>query len=123
MFRCERRNGSKVEFGLEIRVDRRKRRNRDALIGAAYKVMTEKGIDAATMSEIAELADVGAGTVYNYFDSKDELAVCVMEQVMHRLAERIERVTNTFTDPAQVYAFGVRNVMKAATTDQRWRGC
>ena len=40
---------------------------------------------------------------------------------MHRLAERIERVTNTFTDPAQVYAFGVRNVMKAATTDQRWR--
>ena len=119
--RASRKMTAKSNLAVESRVDRRKRRNRGALIDAAYKVMTEKGIDAATMSEIAELADVGAGTVYNYFESKDELAVCVMEQVMHRLAERIERVTNTFTSPAQVYAFGVRNVMKAATTDQRWR--
>lgn len=111
----------KTNLALESRTERRKRRNRQALIDAAYQVMAEKGIDAATMLEIAELADVGAGTVYNYFDSKDELAVCVMEQVMQRLAERIEAVTNTFSDPAQVYAFGVRNVMKAATTDQRWR--
>jgi AcrR family transcriptional regulator len=105
----------------ETRSDRRKRRNRQALIEAGYRVMTEKGIDAATMSEICELADVGAGTVYNYFASKDELAMCVMEQVMDRLSQRIEAVTNGFTDPAQVYAFGIRNVMKAATTDQRWR--
>ena len=112
---------TRANLALEFRVDRRKRRNREALIEAADRVMTEKGIDAATMLEIAELADVGAGTVYNYFESKDELAVRVMERVMHRLAERIDAVTNTFSDPAQVYAFGVRNVMKAATTDQRWR--
>ena len=96
-------------------------RNRQALIDAGYKVIAEKGIDAATMVEIAELADVGAGTVYNYFASKNELVISVMEQVMDRLAQRIEAVTNTFSDPAQVYAFGVRNVMMAATTDQRWR--
>jgi AcrR family transcriptional regulator len=111
---------AKPNQALESRVDRRKRRNRLALIEAANKIMTEKGIDAATMLEIAELADVGAGTVYNYFASKDELAVCVLEQVMQRLAERIEAVTNTFSDPAEVYAFGVRHVMKAATSDQRW---
>ena len=106
---------------VENRTDRRKRRNRQALIEAGYTVMAGKGIDAATMVEIAERADVGAGTVYNYFASKDELAMCVMEQVMDRLAQRIEAVTNKFSDPAQVYAFGIRNVMKAATTDQRWR--
>lgn len=32
----------------------------------------------------------------------------VMDQVMDRLSERIEAVTNGFTDPAQVYAFGIR---------------
>jgi AcrR family transcriptional regulator len=106
---------------VETRSDRRKRRNRQALIEAGYHVMAEKGIDAATMSEIAERADVGAGTVYNYFASKDDLATRVMEQVMDRLAQRIEAVTDTFDDPGQVYAFGIRNVMKAATTDQRWR--
>lgn len=110
-----------IAQSVETRSERRKRRNRQALIEAGYRVMASKGIDAATMSEIAEFADVGAGTVYNYFTSKDELAVCVMEEVMDRLAQRIEAVTNSFSDPAEVYAFGIRNVMKAATTDQRWR--
>jgi len=110
-----------IAQSVETRSERRKRRNRQALIEAGYRVMASKGIDAATMSEIAELADVGAGTVYNYFTSKDELVMCVMEEVMERLAQRIEAVTNSFSDPAQVYAFGIRNVMKAATTDERWR--
>jgi AcrR family transcriptional regulator len=105
----------------ESRVEKRRRRNRDALIEAGYQVMSAKGIDAATMQEIAELADVGAGTIYNYFHSKDDLAIAVLEKVMHRLAQRIEAVTNTFTDPAQVYAFGVRTVMRATTEDARWR--
>jgi AcrR family transcriptional regulator len=105
----------------ETRVEKRQRRNREALIAAGYQVMSAKGIDAATMQEIAELADVGAGTIYNYFHSKDDLAIAVLEKVMHRLAQRIEAVTNTFTDPAQVYAFGVRMVMRAATEDSRWR--
>jgi AcrR family transcriptional regulator len=105
----------------ETRSDRRKRRNREALLAAGHQAMASKGIDAATMAEIAELADVGAGTVYNYFASKDDLAMGVMERVMDLLAQRIEAVTNTFDDPGQVYAFGIRNVMKAATTDRRWR--
>jgi AcrR family transcriptional regulator len=103
------------------RVALRQERNREALVQAGYSVMSEKGIDAATMQEIAERADVGAGTVYSYFKSKDELAVSVMERVMHNLAVRIEEVTNKFTDPAQVYAFGVRTVIEAATGDLRWR--
>ena len=112
---------AKLSQENETRSDRRKRRNREALLAAGHQVMASKGIDAATMAEIAELADVGAGTVYNYFASKDDLAMGVMERVMDLLARRIEAVTNTFDDPGQVYAFGIRNVMKAATTDRRWR--
>ena len=103
------------------RVALRQERNREALVQAGYRVMSEKGVDAATMQEIAELADVGAGTVYSYFRSKEELAVSVMERVMRNLALRIENVTDTFADPAQVYAFGVRCVMEAATGDLRWK--
>jgi AcrR family transcriptional regulator len=105
----------------EGRVARRQRRNREALIRAACTVMTEKGIDAATMLEIAELADVGAGTVYNYFKSKDELAIAVLEEMMHDLALHIEKATVKLDDPAEVYAFGVRTVLDTATTDLNWR--
>lgn len=103
------------------RVARRRRRNRAALIAAGRAVMAEKGIDAATMLEIAERADVGAGTVYTFFASKDELAIAVLENLMHDLALRIEKVTNTFDDPAQVYAFGLRTVIEEATRDRRWQ--
>lgn len=104
----------------EGRVARRQRRNRDALIAAARDIMTEKGVEAATMLEIADRADVGAGTVYNYFKSKDELAIAVLETLMHDLALRIQEVTDTFEDPAQVYAFGIRTVLDTATNDVRW---
>ena len=42
----------------EGRVARRQRRNREALIDAARTIMTDKGVDAATMLEIAQRADV-----------------------------------------------------------------
>ncbi|MEZ5651598.1 MAG: helix-turn-helix domain-containing protein [Burkholderiaceae bacterium] len=103
------------------RVARRRQRNREALIAAGQAVMGERGIDAATMQEIAERADVGAGTVYSYFRSKEALAIAVLEHLMHTLAIRIERVTNTFDDPAQVYAFGIRTVFDTATGDVRWK--
>jgi len=105
----------------EGRVARRQRLVREALIRSARAIMSEKGVDGATMLEIAERADVGAGTVYNYFKSKDDLAVAVLEEMMSSLGARIERVTNTFSDPAQVYAYGVRMVLETATHDIRWR--
>lgn len=112
---------SNDQAGAEGRVARRQRRNREALIRAACTVMTEKGIDASTMLEIAELADVGAGTVYNYFKSKDELAIAVLEEMMHELALQIEKTTTAVSDPAEIYAFGIRTVLEAATTDLSWK--
>lgn len=105
----------------EGRVARRQRRNREALIRAASQVMSEKGIDAATMLEIADLADVGAGTVYNYFRSKDDLAIAVLEEIMQGLALRVESATAGFDDPARIYAVTLLTVIETATTDPRWR--
>ena len=104
----------------EGRVARRQRRNREALIDAARAIMTDKGVEAATMLEIAQRADVGAGTVYNYFKSKDDLAIAVLETLMHELALRIQAVTDRFEDPAQVYAYGIRTFLDTATTNIHW---
>ncbi len=109
---------SSIKLG---RVARRRQRNHEALVAAGQSVMAEKGIDAATMQEIADRADVGAGTIYSYFKSKDELAIAVLEKLMYDLAVKIEKVTDTFDDPAQVYAFGARTVLDTATGDVRWK--
>ncbi|QPM91687.1 TetR/AcrR family transcriptional regulator [Pseudooceanicola algae] len=111
----------KGESPKEGRVARRQRRNREALIRAASDVMSEKGIDAATMLEIADRADMGAGTVYNYFRSKEDLAVAVLEEIMQDLSIRVESATRSFRDPAHIYAVALMTVLETAASDSRWK--
>lgn len=104
----------------ESRMDRKRRRNRQALIKAAYEVISSQGIDSTTMQEISDVADVGLGTIYNYFESKEDLVMQVMVLVMDHMAHRIQEVTDTFSDSAQVCAYGYWSLMDQAMTDPRW---
>lgn len=57
---------------------------REQILGAATKVFAEKGFRAAKMQEVADRAGVSNGTVYNYFSSKDELLLALLEQLSER---------------------------------------
>jgi AcrR family transcriptional regulator len=56
---------------------------RAQILDAAATVFAEKGFHRATTKEIARVAGVSEGTIYNYFDSKDDLLIGIMA----RLAE------------------------------------
>lgn len=64
------------------------------ILEAAAKIFAEKGFHRATTKEIAEAADVSEGTLYNYFDSKEDLLI----GMMMRLGE--EQLGGVFT-PSQ----------------------
>jgi AcrR family transcriptional regulator len=67
--------------------ERRQRRRAQILDGAA-QVFARKGFHAATTREIAQAADVSEGTIYNYFDTKEDLLIHIMAQLTageHRL--------------------------------------
>ena len=52
---------------------------RTAIVEAAAQVFAEHGLARARMADIAEAADVGKGTVYEYFKSKEDLVHAVLE--------------------------------------------
>lgn len=52
---------------------------REAIIEAAIQVFSDKGYHNARMEEIAIVAGIGKGTIYEYFDSKLHLFQAVME--------------------------------------------
>ena len=54
------------------RLDRRKARTRDALIRAAQTLIAE-GRTNVPIVEITQVADVGMGSFYNHFESKEQL--------------------------------------------------
>ena len=53
----------------------KKSNKRDDVLQAALEIISEHGFHRSPMSMIAEKAGVGAGTIYCYFKSKDELII------------------------------------------------
>ena len=55
---------------------------RDAILRAAIDVFAGRGFFNAQVADVARAAGVAAGTVYLYFDSKDDLLVSIFERTM-----------------------------------------
>jgi TetR/AcrR family fatty acid metabolism transcriptional regulator len=99
--------------GPASRRERLKQVREERILEAAAAVFADKGFHQATIREIAELADVADGTIYNYFDNKFDLLVGIMA----RIAE-LERL------PAELIAaqkHNVRDFFVQAVDDRLWR--
>lgn len=70
-------------------MQKRARKTRKKLKKAALDVFTEKSVDAATVEEITEKADVGKGTLYQHFEDKEEIVVTLVEEAVKHLIDRI----------------------------------
>jgi AcrR family transcriptional regulator len=90
------------------RLDRRKARTRQALIDAAVRLIAEGRGDRASIQEITEAADIGFGSFYNHFDSKEQLFQTASEEVLERWGQMIDRAVGGITDPAELFAVGMR---------------
>lgn len=99
---------------------RRRARTRAVLIAAGREVMAERGVDAATIQEITDRADVGFGSFYNHFDGKDQLLDAIVEAEVARLALLLDSLTADEDDPARVVARALRELLAVATRDTTW---
>jgi AcrR family transcriptional regulator len=90
------------------RLDRRKARTRQALIDAAVRLIAQGRGDRASIQEITDEADIGFGSFYNHFDSKDQLFATASEEVLERWGQMIDRASAGITDPAELFAIGLR---------------
>ncbi len=105
------------------RTEQRQRETRVRLRWAAYGLMAEGGVDATTIQQITDRADIGFGTFYNYYATKEDLAIEVLDCVVHNLGERNDLVTNELgeTDPVRIVANSVRLVVRELVTNPMWR--
>ncbi|MFF1919088.1 TetR/AcrR family transcriptional regulator [Streptomyces sp. NPDC058221] len=71
--------------GLSLR-ERKKIQTRSRLLTEATRLFTERGFDQVSVAEIAEAADVSKMTVFNYFDSKEDLIFAPMEEYIGDVA-------------------------------------
>jgi AcrR family transcriptional regulator len=55
-------------------------KSRDSILVAAAKLFRRQGYSATTLRQIAAMAEIKAGSIYYYFDSKE----AILDEVLHR---------------------------------------
>jgi len=88
-----------MEASAANRHERRRTRNRDAILSAAESLFGARGIEAVSIDEIALAADLAKGTVYNHFADKDALAAEIAAQARADGEARVTEVNAGIVDP------------------------
>lgn len=64
------------------RRERKKLQSKQAILAAAVKKFTVKGVRGTSIADIMREAGLGLGTFYNYFASKEALLLCLLEEIV-----------------------------------------
>ena len=89
------------------RLQRRKLRTRAALVKAAQRLIAEGRVNVPVL-EITQAADVGMGSFYNHFDSKEQLFEAAVADVLDAHGALLDRLTASIEDPAETFATSFR---------------
>src|SRR3978361_2256030 len=72
--------------------------NRQAILDAAREVFGELGYDNATVRDIIRRTGLAAGTFYNYYRSKEEVAAALSDDGARRFAPILKAQRETASD-------------------------
>jgi AcrR family transcriptional regulator len=83
------------------KTDRRIARTRLALLEAAQRLFSARSIDGVSIEDIAKEADVAKGSLYNHFNSKEDLADALFRMVRGHVAALLEASIDNRTEPPE----------------------
>lgn len=105
---------------------------RDKLVAAAREVFAERGFAGTRMGDLADAAGVAHGTVYTYFDTKEDVLLAVLDAVQADLLAamtlpnvrdpiaRIEAANRAYLDGYRTHAALLQVALEAAGGDNRF---
>lgn len=95
-------------------------RTRARLTEAALRLMSERGINATSVSEIAVEAELANGTFYLYFKDKAEIVAAVCQAVTHAMHDDMSSTRLALQDGAARVAFGTQQFIEIAAAEPVW---
>ena len=75
----------------------------DRILEGALNVFKSKGLEGATMDEIANASGFGKGTLYYYFKSKEEVFSAILVEGWHNIWESLEPVMAEDNSPRKTF--------------------
>jgi len=88
-------------MSLKERREREKEERRKQILDAARALLFEKGLNGASMNQIAKQAEIGVATIYFYYKSKEDLFAALQVEGLNLLYLKLEKACEKETDPAK----------------------
>ena len=105
---------------------------RDKLVSAARSVFAERGFAGTRMGDLADAAGVSHGTVYTYFDTKEDVLLAVLDDVRADLTDamtqprlrdpiaRVQAANRAYLDGYRTHAQLLQVAQEASAGDSRF---
>jgi TetR/AcrR family transcriptional regulator len=87
-----RRSWANNTMGLKERREREKQARKGQILTAARNLLFKKGIQATSINQIARKAELGVGTIYFYYQSKEEIFYSLQEEGLDILFKTIDAI-------------------------------
>jgi AcrR family transcriptional regulator len=107
-------------FGDAARGQPKSARTRARLMDAAVRVIAERGVNAASVNEIAAVADVANGTFYNHFQDKAEIVTAVKHGIAAAIDRQMDAARPLYEDGADRVAFATQTFIDIAVQEPDW---
>ena len=89
-------------MGIHERKEREKERRREEILDAAQRVFVEKGLTTATVDDIAIAAELSKGTLYLYFESKEDIYIALMTRGLQLLYSMFNNTISVETSVVKI---------------------
>jgi AcrR family transcriptional regulator len=87
------------------------------LIETAESLFEKKGYENTAVSDIVKKINVGQGTFYHYFKSKEDILEAVAEKIVAPIAEDIRNIAKGNEDPATKVNSILNSILKAGCSE------
>ncbi len=98
----------------------KRERTRRQLLHATVEVIASRGVAGTTIQEIARVAGMAPGTVYNHFSTREEIFEALALALFTTLNERVVQSYQHIEDGAQRMSIGMRRFLWLAEVSAPW---
>jgi len=99
--------------------DQMREKSRQVIMKAALELFTHQGFHGTSVSKIAKAAGVSTGLMYNYFSSKVELLLAIVQDGMEQMAVSFQ-ILEPIVDPAEKLKALLEVSFEIAQSDMRF---
>lgn len=109
-----------LTFADAARGEPKRARTRARLLDAAIRVIASRGLEAASIQEIAQAADVANGTFYLHFRDKEEIVAAVAHGISSLIAEQMDAGRPELKDAIYRVAYATQAFIRIAVAEPHW---